>query len=508
MTARAALVAAILAAGAVLGCRAAPTSTPTDDWLEHERGRAHHATTEPALAPVAGEPGEPRDPGEVGAPSEGEAAIQAARAALRRGDREAARVALARAAAAPDATAVATAHAELVARLAQPAVDPAKLAVLLPLSGKFAAIGRELRAAIQLAPAPGTRWLFLDTRGEVDGAVAAVDAAVAQGALAILGPVGAREATAAATAATARGVPIALLAPADGGDPAAGVFRLVDSPADEGRAVARLAALDNFPTVAVLAPRDEVGAESADAFVAEATRLGLVVAARGDYDPAARDLEPEVKAFLNLVPATNPRFAQHLARHGRKGAATFSPDIAFALLYLPDRHDRAALVAAYLPYFNVELRTTEFPDAAMLARKHHGVIPQVVQLVGGAGWHHPTLPVRGGEPVQGALIVDPYPADAGGSDLAAAFAAGFTSRTRRAPSGAAAQAHDAALLLARTRAALPATAGDPREHLRAALARASLDDGACGPAAIGGDGELRREPAVLEVQGDQLVRRP
>jgi hypothetical protein len=48
-------------------------------------------------------------------------------------------------------------------------------------------------------------------------------------------------------------------------------------------------------------------------------------------------------------------------------------------------------------------------------------------------------------------------------------------------------------------------AEDPREAMRAALARARLDDGACGPAAMGPDGELAREPSVLEVQGDQLI---
>ena len=41
-----------------------------------------------------------------------------------------------------------------------------------------------------------------------------------------------------------------------------------------------------------------------------------------------------------------------------------------------------------------------------------------------------------------------------------------------------------------------------------ALARARLDDGACSPAAIGPDGELRREPVVLEVSGEQLLLAP
>jgi len=433
-------------------------------------------------------------------------ALRAARLAHHRGDAADARALIARASSAADEPAN---HAELAAlaiSLAAPPVDPDVIAVLLPLTGRFASIGSELRTAIQLAPASGTTWLFLDTRGEPDGAAAAVEAAVAKGAVGILGPVGQREAIVAARAASLHQIPIALLAPADGADPAAGVFRLVDSPADEGREVARLAAAESFPTVAVFAPRDDLGQEAAEAFVAEATRLGLSVTAQGAYDPTSGDLEADVKAFLNLVPAQNPRLAAHLAKQGKKGWATFSPEIPYSLLFLPDRYDRAAIVAAFLPYFGVELRTTEFPDPARLQRKHGGHLPQVVQLVGGSGWNHPSLPIRGGGAVQGAMIVDAFIGDLGG-DTGAQFAEAFQQRTSRSPSSAAAQAHDAAMLVGKARNAAGA-AKEPRVALRSAIARGKLDDGACGPAAIDPDGELAREPNVLEVQGDQLIVAP
>jgi ABC-type branched-subunit amino acid transport system substrate-binding protein len=284
------------------------------------------------------------------------------------------------------------------------------------------------------------------------------------------------------------------------------VFRLVDSPADEGREVARIAAAENFPTVGVFAPRDDIGTEAADAFVAEATKLGLAVTAHGAYDPSSGDLEADVKKFLVLVPAQNPRFAAHLAKQGKKGWTTFSPDVPYSLLFIPDRYDRAAIVAAFLPYFGVELRTSEFPDPARLQRKHGGHMPQVVQLVGGSGWNHPSLPIRGGEAVQGAMIVDAFIGDLGG-DTGARFAADFQLRTGRAPSSAGAQAHDAATMIAKARQEIGASR-DPRAALTAALAHAKLDDGACGPATMNPDGELGREINVLEVQGDQLIVAP
>ncbi len=433
-------------------------------------------------------------------------ALRAARLAYHQGDIAEARALIARATNAADESEVHADLAALAALTATPTVDTKTIAVLLPLTGRFAALGSEIKVAIELAPPDGTKWLFLDTKGEPDGAAAAVEVAVQKGAIAILGPVGTREAIAAARAASLRQIPIALLAPSDGADPAAGVFRVVGSPGDEGRAVARIALADNFPTVGVFAPRDDVGQETADAFVAEATRLKLQVTGQGTYDPTGGNLEPDVKAFLNLNAARNPRLAEHLRRNPKDGIKTFSPDVPFTLLYIPDRYDRAALVAAFLPYFGVELRSQEFADPNMLQRKHGGHIPQIVQLVGGAGWNHPSLPIRGGEAVQGALIVDAW-GGGGGGDLAANFAAGFQQRTRRTPTSAAAEAFDAALMVVKARAAA-ASSPDARGAFKSALARGKLDDGACGAAAMDVDGELVRELAVLEVQGDELVMAP
>jgi ABC-type branched-subunit amino acid transport system substrate-binding protein len=504
-----------IAAAMASACGPPPRDPDAPEWIE----RDVHATTRAGAAPRGTPAMRPVDPARIDEADEptlraalaglgdrapaGKLALRLARLAHHRGDDREAASWLAQAARAGDAGELGAALAALGAALQLTPVDRALVAVLLPLSGPHAALGSELRAAIELAPAAGTRWLYLDTRGTADGAARAVATALARGAVGILGPVGQREALAAARAAAADGVPIALLAPADGADPGAGVFRVVASAADEARAVARLALDDSFPTVAVFAPRDDLGSEAADAFAVEATRLGLQVTARGSYDPTGGDVEPDVRAFLGLVPARNPGFAAHLARHGKQGWTTFSPDIPFTLLYIPDRYDRAAIVAAFLPYYNVELRTTAAPDPARLARKHGGHVPTVVQLVGGAGWHHPSLPIRGGAAVQGALILDDF-AGADGGEPAAHLVAAFQQRTRRSPSTAAAQAYDAATLVAAARAAA-AAGGEPRAALRGALARARIDDGACGPAAIGADGELARTPSLLEVQGDELV---
>jgi ABC-type branched-subunit amino acid transport system substrate-binding protein len=496
---------------------------PAPSWVEHDSHEQHHetasvATPRPATArPVDLSKLSPATVDQLdeatalavidrlaGAAPAARVALRAARLAHHRGDDTGARGDLELATGAADEAEVHADIAALAADLVDVAVKPEVVAVLLPLTGKYAGVGAELRTAIELAPAQTTKWLFLDTKGEPEAARAAVEAAARRGAIAILGPVGAREVNAAARAAALRGIPIALLGPEDGADPAAGVFRVVGSPADEGRAVAQLAKSESFPTVGVLSPRDDLGSEAADAFVAEAQRLSLQVTGQGTYDPTGGDVEPDVKQFLNLVPATNPQLTEHLAhaKTPKLGWETFSPDIPYSMLYIPDRYDRASIVAAFLPYYNVELRTTEFPDQAMLRKKHNGHTPQVVQLVGGAGWHHPSLPLRGGTAVQGALLVDSFGGDLGG-DVAAAFGAEFLAKTGRAASSAAAEAFDAATLVATAR-----KSATTRAEFRSALARGKLDDGACGAAKMDVDGELYRSFMTLEVQGDELIVAP
>lgn len=530
MSGRAGAAAALIAAGVALGISgvaggAGCGSAPQRPWTEEEIGGGAGELGQSRFDEEArgGQgSGEGDGAGEHGelAPADGlggaAAALHLARLALYAGAPERAAPQLARAAAVLEHGAgdpvlrgeLARQLAELTAAAAAAApaaVQPSRVAVLLPLSGRFAAIGQELRRAIELAPV-GVQWQFLDTRGEPGKAAAMVEQAADGGAVAVLGPVGDREAVAAARRAAQRGLPIALLAPGDGGDAGLGVFRLSWSVEDEARAVAAWAAANDFTSVAVLAPRDDVGELATAAFAAAARGHGLTLAAAGQYDAAGGSVEADLKRFLGLIPAQNPRLAAHLRRGGKRAWQTFVPDVAFSLLYVPDRADRAALVAAFLPYLGIELRTEEIMDPLRLRRKYRGVIPQVVQLVGGAGWNAPSLPARGGNAVQGAMVFDVCTAQR--DDIAAELAGQLAARLGHPPSSAAAQAYDAALWLGAAVAAAVAAGRGHRAGVRAQLAQARLEEGACGPLAIGGDGEVVREAAVLQVDGEDLVLAP
>jgi ABC-type branched-subunit amino acid transport system substrate-binding protein len=147
-------------------------------------------------------------------------------------------------------------------------------------------------------------------------------------------------------------------------------------------------------------------------------------------------------------------------------------------------------------------------DTLSLRRKHGGHLPSVVQLLGSSGWYHAGLAPRGGDAVEGALVVVPCAvAGAAGdqsSDQAAEFAESFEAQTGRPPGPLAAQAHDAARLFfaARARAA---SARDPRADLPRALRMAHIRDGACGPARVGPDGQLERFAGLLQVEGGGFI---
>ena len=443
-----------------------------------------------------------------GAPAQA-VALRLALLALHRGERGVARRWLARAGQGERARAVARAMA------VNGRVDPRRIAVLLPLSGKHARIGREMRAAIEIAGevrpvdeeeeprSVPAMFAFLDTRGEAAEAERQVERAVREGAVALLGPVGQAEARAAAAHAIDHGIAIALLAPdGAGAAPEVGVFRLWPSPEWEAGEAARLAAEQGHDRLAVLHPRDSQGAAQAEAFVQAAREAGRAVVATGDYDPVARDVEPDVKRFLGLDPATNERLRRHLARHGRKqGWKSFSPDVEFDLLYIPDDHTRAALIASYLPYFNIEVRDSEVVDTLALRKKHGGRIPPVVQLLGSSGWYHAGLAHRGGAAVEGALIVVPCDPSTDGGDLPAELTERFEARTGRPPGPLAAQAHDAALLLA----AAAAEASTGRAAFNQALRAVRLTDGACGASNIDPSGQLHRDATLVRVDSGGFV---
>ena len=174
---------------------------------------------------------------------------------------------------------------------AQPAAagpgDPRVIGALLGQSGSTRQVGervlRGLGLALGLAAAPGgtaRSGYALVARDPGDDAAARVDELVAEGAVAIVGPVDKKAAAVAARRAAELGVPLLPMTGFAADVPAelGGVFRVVVSAEARARALAERAAAEGAQRVAVIAPDSAYGKKVGDAFVAEARARGLDVA--------------------------------------------------------------------------------------------------------------------------------------------------------------------------------------------------------------------------------------
>lgn len=213
---------------------------------------------------------------------------------------------------------------------------PFDLGVVLPIAGADGYLGQALfngvRIAVDERNASGTgrpvRMVFRDSGGNGDGARAAVEAAVDEGADAIVGPLFSDEAAPAGDAAEAAGV--VLVAPL-ATDEAVSVGRRFVFQANptfpaRGRAMARYAVgrlgLDRL---GVASERGTLGSDMAGAFATEARRLGAAVAfeeSLPDADAWA-DLDREVgesalrgveAVYLPVTGRDAPRYAADALR--------------------------------------------------------------------------------------------------------------------------------------------------------------------------------------------------
>ncbi len=173
--------------------------------------------------------------------------------------------------------------------------DLGRVAILLPLSGKLAEIGKPMLRAAQLAlsveGSPGL--LVKDTGGTPDGAARAAQEAIEAGARMILGPVTSPETAMVAPIAKRAGVPV-LAFTNDQAQSQPGVWTLGISPGQQVRRLwAAMKAENAGPIVAIL-PDNDFGKAMGD----ELTRLA---AAEGRAAPFVRMHGPGKDAIVSAV---------------------------------------------------------------------------------------------------------------------------------------------------------------------------------------------------------------
>lgn len=369
--------------------------------------------------------------------------------------------------------------------LAQTADPRPLVAYLGPMTGQFETLGLRAWQAVTLAARGGdTRLLRFDTN-EL-GATAAYEAAVAEGAHAVIGPIGEEESLAVAAAAAAGGPPVFLLTGVHAIERhSARVFRLRTSPHDQAEALAG-AALAQEPglSFAVLAPDDTYGDEAVEAFVAAASRYGGQVIRVVRYEAG----EPDVSEAVSVLAGANARRLRVPADPWRTppettvraGGDRTRPDA----LFIPDFGAQVASVLPHLQYH----RWVENTGSAS------------VTLLGLSGWVSTSLRPAA-DLAASAIVTQVFDPDS--LDTAAeAFALEWGVRFGEEPTAFEAQVFDGASLVFTTLRQSPSL--DPED-----IALTALDippvGGVCGEMWFDTAGGIVRQIGLWQVDGAGLV---
>ena len=356
-------------------------------------------------------------------------------------------------------------------------VRPRTVGVLLPLTGKYAAIGQAAKEGIALALEgyAGVEVLWRDTTGDAEVAARLTEALILEDHVAALvGPVGQLEASAAVEVSARYRVPHAVLSSGERvGAGVPSVVRVRLSPEEQARAVARYAMTElSGRKVGVLYPQNESGQALAGAFWDEIERLGGEVWSIEGYPAGTTEFNPVLERFF-----------------GTKKAGKAQSEL--AALYLPDGALTVRRLLPFLKYWGVSVRTAPTQE------------PGGVQLLGAAGWNHPAVVDRGDYLSDNAVFVDAYFHDPDEPEVDR-FAKRYYVRHQRRPQAFHAEAHDAAALVAAAVVAIDGADQRVREGTLARLMATRNHAGATGRTSVLPHGGVARAPWLLTLQSDEI----
>jgi ABC-type branched-subunit amino acid transport system substrate-binding protein len=346
----------------------------------------------------------------------------------------------------------------------QPNATAVKVAVLLPLSGANADLGRAMIEAAQLAlfTTGGDKLTLIprDTTGTAQGAADAARAVIADGAKLILGPLIADEAE--AVKPIAAGANVNVIAFATKTQVAGGnVFLMGFLPRQEVAREVSYAREQGLSRFAALAPNTPYGHLMGDALKEIAGSGGASVTKIEYFDPRAADTAASIKRLTAGASAVS-------------GGAPPGNGPPFDALLLPEGGDRLKQIASQL--------------------RGAGVDPAQTHLLGSGLWDDASIASE--------------PALAGGWFAASPpearrdFEGRFKGAYGQTPPRLASLAFDAAAL-----ASVLAKAASPDPFSQAAIQNPNGFTGVDGLFRFGGDGLVQRGLAVIEVQpgGDKVV---
>jgi ABC-type branched-subunit amino acid transport system substrate-binding protein len=372
---------------------------------------------------------------------------------------------------APDSLEAARAQG-ILDRIGGVAVNPNKIEVVLPLTGKFSNAAEQVEDAFEWGykqGGGGAGLSFVDSGASAETAVVAIRrAALEDGAIAVVGPLLSEEAEASAQTADVLHLPLVSLSQGlDDAAPYTWVFQSALTPRQQVDALTSyLTTAQNMHSFGIFAPDNAYGTHATEIFTASAKAHGATIAASASY-PADANVVSEPAAAL---------------------AKQDSPkdNLQYDALFLPDNATRVPLATA-------GLAMEEFPMGTFAPHPNIRTIP----LIGLNGWNNPLLVTAGNEYVRNSFFTDVFLATAGSARPAMAdFTTAFKAEFNRTPTSLEAAAADAGRVVAAAEASHPTT----REAFRTALAGAHPTGTVTGVTGFGADDRtLDREVLILTI---------
>ncbi len=240
--------------------------------------------------------------------------------------------------------------------LTQPGDDKVRVALLLPLSGSSGKLGEALLHGAEMAlfDIADDRFTLLvkDTGDTPDGARAAAESAIAEGARLILGPLFAPQVAAAGPVARAAAVPMVAFS-TDLGVSGNGVWVMGILPRIQVERVVGFTVSQGLSRVAVLAPDTTYGDAVVNALYQSAAKTEAAIGQIQRYAPEETDLSPLVKALGLEMDA----------------------------VLLPEGGNRVRLLAPLLAYHDIDPTQVKFLGTALWDDPSLGLEPTLI-----GGW--------------------------------------------------------------------------------------------------------------------------
>lgn len=254
------------------------------------------------------------------------------------------------------------------------------VAMLVPMSGPNAQVGRALLNASQMALFDlGGNDLELevyDTQGSPQGAFAALQAAKQAQAALILGPLFSGSAQAIKNDAVAYGAPVFSFS-SDESVAGGGLYTLGISPAMQVDRVVGFTARHGVREFGALVPRNPYGDAALAALQSAVSVNDGSIAKVVSYAPGGGDLSPDVQELAAAASKSGGAAAQrrqYLAGGETTPGGFYTPAASgggFGALLMPAGGSELVNLAALLPYYNVD--------------------PENVQFLGMQNWNEPSL---------------------------------------------------------------------------------------------------------------------